>query len=319
MRRDQLARRVLPEPTTSAFARQVLRGLEAPRKWLPCSLFYDARGSELFEEITRRPEYYPTRTETTILRAHASEMVEGIHADGVLVEFGSGSSTKTEILLRHLSADIDYVAIDVSEAALTEADARLARAFPLVEVHPIIADFSKPVSLPKTLRDRPKVGFFPGSTIGNLTPPEAATLLANFRSLLGASSRLIVGVDLKKDTTQLLSAYNDSQGVTAAFNLNILARINRELGSSIDIQNFAHEAIYNAAHGRIEMHLVSLCDQDATICGQLIHFSRGETIHTENSYKYTIEEFQAVARAASWTPTSVWTDADNLFSIHELR
>ena len=300
------------------FASAVLDGLSGAVKTLPCRFFYDARGSELFEEITRLPEYYPTRTEAAILEAHAAEMAEGLPAGGILVEFGSGSSLKTEILLRQLPQLGAYVCVDVSASALAEAAARLTSRFPTLDVRPIVGDFARTVTLPADLADRPRTGFFPGSTIGNLIPAEAASLLQAFDAGLGAGGRLIVGVDLKKDARRLHMAYNDARGVTAAFNLNLLARINRELAGSFDLAAFRHEAVYNPREGRIEMHLKSTRRQVVGILGRLFHFGAGERIHTENSYKYTIGEFQALARSAGWQPTRVWTDPDNLFSVHEL-
>jgi dimethylhistidine N-methyltransferase len=300
------------------FGSAVIGGLSRPQKTLPCRFFYDARGSELFEEITRLPEYYPTRTETMILRAHAPEMVECLPAGGVLIEFGSGSSLKTEILLDRLAGLAAYVMIDVSQTALLGAQARLARLRPALDVRAIVGDFSRPVALPEDLQARPKVGFFPGSTIGNLTPSEAIRLLRIFRAALAPTGQLIIGADLKKDARRLVLAYNDAAGVTAAFNLNLLARINRELGGDFDLAGFRHEAIYNPRHGRIEMHLVSLRQQSVTIRGQRFSFSPGETIHTENSYKYSIDQFRELARSAEWLPRRVWTDEAHMFSVHEL-
>jgi len=300
------------------FASAVLGGLSRPQKTLPCRFFYDARGSELFEAITRLPEYYPTRTETAILKAHAAEMVEGLPEGGVLVEFGSGSSRKTEIVLRQLPGLAAYVMIDVSQAALAGAKQRLAQHFPTLDVRAIVADFSLPLSLPDDLRGRAKTGFFPGSTIGNLTPGEAVRLLRVFRTALAPQGRLIIGADLKKDARRLVLAYNDGAGVTAAFNLNLLARINRELGGDFDLGAFRHEAIYNPRHGRIEMHLISQKDQCVTIQGQRFSFQAGESIHTENSYKYAIDQFQDLARAADWQPRRVWTDDKAMFSVHAL-
>ena len=300
------------------FASAVLGGLSRPQKTLPCRFFYDAPGSELFEAITRLPEYYPTRTETAILKAHAAEMVEGLPDGGVLVEFGSGSSRKTEILLRRLSGLAAYVMIDVSQAALAGAKQRLAQHFPTLDVRAIVADFSLPLNLPDDLRGRPKLGFFPGSTIGNLTPSEAVRLLRVFRAALAPQGRLIIGADLKKDARRLVLAYNDGAGVTAAFNLNLLARINRELGGDFDLGAFRHEAIYNPRHGRIEMHLISEKDQCVTIQGQRFSLQAGESIHTENSYKYAIDQFQDLARSADWQPRRVWTDDKAMFSVHEL-
>jgi dimethylhistidine N-methyltransferase len=304
------------------FAAAVLDGLSRPRKTLPCRFFYDARGSELFEEITRLPEYYPTRTETAILEAHAAEMADGVPEGGVLVEFGSGSSLKTEILLRQLPQLGAYVCVDVSESALMAARERLAARFPALDVRPIMGDFSRVVALPADLAGRPKTGFFPGSTIGNLVPAEAVRLLQTFRAGLGTrggpGGRLIVGADLKKDARLLHMAYNDAQGVTAAFNLNLLARINRELGGTFDIAAFRHEALYNPREGRIEMYLKSTRRQVVGVLGRPFHFGAGERIHTENSYKYSIGQFHDLARSAGWQPQRAWTDGGNLFSVHEL-
>jgi dimethylhistidine N-methyltransferase len=238
--------------------------------------------------------------------------------DGVLVEFGSGASRKTEVLLRELPRLRAYVAIDVSADALDDATRRLAVRFPKLDVRPIVGDFSFPIALPADLRAAGKSGFFPGSTIGNLTPPEAQRLLRVFRAGLSPGGRLIVGVDLKKDLSVLLPAYNDAAGVTAAFNLNLLARINREIGPAFDLGAFRHEAIYNARDGRIEMHLVSLAEQEVRIRGRAFCFRKGETIHTENSYKYSLRQFQDLARSANWAPRRTWTDSSQLFSVHEL-
>lgn len=301
------------------FAVAVVEGLSKPRKTLPCRYFYDERGSELFEEITRLPEYYPTRTEAWILAEHADEMVKEIGAGDVIVEFGSGSSLKTEILLARVHAHTAYVPIDVSAAALAGAAARLGRRYGHLDVRPLLGDFSQPIVFPSDLKARRKIGFFPGSTIGNLPPPDAIQLLAHFGRLLGADARLIVGIDLKKDSRTLVRAYDDSAGVTAAFNLNILARINRELGANFDTSAFRHEAIYDSVEGRIEMHLVSVPDQTVALCGRKFHFGAEERIHTENSYKYSVPDFQSLASAAGWRPVRFWTDAANHFSVHELR
>jgi dimethylhistidine N-methyltransferase len=210
------------------------------------------------------------------------------------------------------------VPIDVSESALEDAASRLARRFPALDVRPIIGDFSSPIALPPDLVRRPKTGFFPGSTIGNLAPKEAARLLGVFKSVLSPGGRLIIGVDLKKDARKLVLAYNDAAGVTAAFNLNLLARINREIEPAFDLSSFRHEAIYDPREGRIEMHLVSACVQEVCIRGRRIKFRLGETIHTENSYKYSIQQFQELARSAGWLPAGVWTDDDQDFSVHSL-
>jgi dimethylhistidine N-methyltransferase len=315
--RDLLAERYALEGD-DAFAHAVIDGLSRPQKTLPCRYFYDARGSELFEEITELPEYYPTRTEAAILEAHAAEMAAVVPNGGALIEFGSGSSLKTEILLRQLPHLGCYVMIDVSATALEDATRRLAARFPTLDVRPIVGDFSAPLALPADIAARPKTGFFPGSTIGNFTPAEAQRLLRVFRAMLAPGGRLIIGADLKKDARTLVLAYNDAAGVTAAFNLNLLARINRELGGTFDLAAFRHEAIYNPREGRIEMHLVSTRAQEAAVRGRRFRFREGETIHTENSYKYSIGQFQDFARSTDWEPRRVWTDPGALFSVHEL-
>jgi dimethylhistidine N-methyltransferase len=306
-------------PPDCSFLKEVVHGLSLPQKTLPSSFFYDAAGSELFEQITDLPEYYPTRAECALLTAHAAAMVQAFGAHGVLVEFGSGSSTKTELLLPHLPRCAAYAPIDVSQAALRGACSRLAHHFPDLEIVPIVADFAMLPRLPVQLAARSKFGFFPGSTIGNFQPGEAVRLLQHFRKLLEPHGQLLIGVDLKKDRHILERAYNDSQGVTAAFNLNVLARINREIAPVIDLETFAHNAVYNEREGRIEMHLISRRDQSFELGGCRISFRAGETIHTENAYKYTVAQFQDLARSAGWTPERSWKDAKGLFSIHELR
>lgn len=305
-------------PREQEFARAVIDGLSRPQKTLPCRYFYDARGSDLFEQITELDEYYQTRTEAGILAAHARDMTQGMSADSVMVEFGSGSSRKTELLLEQLPDGAAYVPIDVSPDALAQAHVRLARRFPKLDVRPVIGDFSDLSQLPSGLRERPKIGFFPGSTIGNLTPAEASRLLVRFKSLLGTDGRLIIGVDLKKDKGTLELAYNDAKGVTADFNLNLLVRINREIEPAFELGYFSHAAHYNDREGRIEMHLVSSRDQTFEIRGHRFTMRAGETIHTENSYKYSVEQFQKLARCSGWRPLRVWTDARDLFSVHEL-
>ena len=301
-----------------AFAAAVVAGLAQTLKSLPCRYFYDARGSALFEDITRLAEYYPTRAEAAILEAHAGEMVAGMSDSGLLIELGSGSSLKTEILLAASSGLRAYLPIDVSVSALDEAAKRLKLRFPQLDVRPVLGDFSCPVEIPEDLLGRPRTGFFPGSTIGNLTRPEAASLLAKLRGDLLSGGRLIIGVDLKKDARRLVQAYNDAAGVTAAFNLNLLARINRDIEPAFDLHNFRHEAIYDPVEGRIEMHLVAVKPHHVRLLGHQFHFQAGETIHTENSYKYSIAEFQDLCRAAGWRPLRVWTDSDDLFSVHQL-
>jgi dimethylhistidine N-methyltransferase len=313
--------RVEPAPTCAErddFAASVLAGLSRPAKSLPCRFFYDARGSALFEEITRQPEYYPTKTEIAILKTRAGEMVADGFEEEVLVEFGSGSSRKTEILIENLPRLLAYVPIDVSQSALADAKIRLAKRFPRLKIQPLVGDFMRHIALPADVAAQRKLGFFPGSTIGNLTSLEAAQLLKGMRCALSPGGRMIIGVDLIKDTQRLLRAYNDSKGVTAAFNMNLLYRINQELGGEFNLSCFRHEAIYNAIECRIEMRLISLKDQNVAILGRRFHFRESEAIHTENSHKYSLEGFRQLARSAGWTPRGVWTDSSDLFSVHEL-
>jgi dimethylhistidine N-methyltransferase len=311
--------RAAPSKTSplDEFAEAVLKGLSAPRKRLPCQYFYDAAGSELFEEITRLEEYYPTRTETAILRAHVSSMARPIGRNAVLVEFGSGSSRKTELVLEALAAPRAYVPIDVSLSALTDAWGRLERRFPGLEIIPVNASFCA-ARLPARVLAYSKLGFFPGSTIGNFDPPDAGRLLMHFARVLGSPSRLIVGVDLDKDPRRLEAAYDDAKGVTARFNLNLLQRINRELDGDFDVARFAHRAIYDQELKRIEMHLVSRTRQTVRVLGRSFPFAAGESIHTENSYKYSVEQFRAIALGAGWQPSGLWMDANRDFSVHEL-
>ncbi len=302
----------------SELAMSVINGLSNRRKSLSCKYFYDARGSELFEQITRLPEYYPTRTETAILDADAAKIGHGVPGDAILVEFGSGSSRKTEILLGSLPGLRAYVPIDVSENALHGAKQRLQERFPALEVQPVVGDFSQSPALPSNLVSCFKFGFFPGSTIGNFSPSAAVDLLRTMRDMLSPDGRLIIGVDLKKDACQLVRAYNDAAGITAAFNLNLLERINRELEGTFDLEAFRHEAIYNPREGRIEMHLVARKNQAVSVLGRWFRFFAGETIHTENSYKYSTGQFQELARISGWQPGRIWCDERKLFSVHEL-
>lgn len=306
------------DPEEAEFVAAVIEGLSAPQKSIPCRYLYDERGSQLFEKITALPEYYPTRTETAILEANVAEIVGGASQGVVLVEFGSGSSRKTEILLEAMPDLVAYVPIDVSDSALEEARQRLAARFPDLDVRPIHGDFSQALKLPGDLRFSRRLGFFPGSTIGNLDSGAAKALLESFRLILSPRGRLIVGVDLLKSEATLQLAYDDPAGVTAAFNLNILARINRTFGSVFPPDGFRHEARFNRELGRIEMHLVSTRDQSIGLLGHRFDFREGETIHTENSHKYTIDGFCDLAGEAGWRPRRVWTDPDALFSVHEL-
>jgi L-histidine N-alpha-methyltransferase len=313
------ATRKLPVPQPQkTFLADVLAGLGSTPKRLPAKYFYDAAGSALFEEITRLPEYYPTRTELGILRDRGAEIAAAVPPGAALVEFGSGSSVKVRLLLEHLHDLAVHVPVDVSAEMLdTEAKA-LAADFPRLVVKPVAADFTSPFRLPAEAAGRPHVGFFPGSTIGNFEPQEAASFLRQAGEILGQGPSFIVGVDLVKDPAVLKAAYDDSAGVTARFNLNVLARINRELGGEFDLAQFAHRAFFNAGLSRVEMHLVSRIAQQVRIGSHLVDFEAGETIHTENSYKYTLDSFRALAQSAGWRPERVWTDRDNLFSVHLL-
>jgi len=301
------------------FLEDVLAGLAKPQKELPPKYFYDARGSALFEAICELPEYYLTRTETAIMRGRGAEMARHLGPGCALIEFGSGSARKTRILIE-AAAPAAYLAIDIARDQLEAAAADLARDFPRLEVSAICADYSRPIALPQlaALESRRRVIYFPGSTIGNLVPGDARAFLRNAGSLAGAGGGLLIGVDLKKETARLDAAYNDARGVTAEFNLNLLARINRELGAAFDLSAFRHFAFYNDALGRIEMHLVSTKAQVVTIGGGVFRFRADETIHTENSYKYSIAEFQELGSSAGLTPVECWIDAERLFAVHYL-
>jgi dimethylhistidine N-methyltransferase len=300
------------------FADDVMAGLAAEPKRLPPKYFYDQRGSRLFEEITRLAEYYPTRTETAILDANAAEIAALVPADAAMVEFGAGSSAKARILLRAAGQVTAYVPVDISSEFLSNEAMRLREDMPKLRVLPVAADFTRPFELPAVLGAKPRVGFFPGSTIGNFEPHEAHAFLRHAATLLGRGALLIIGVDLVKDPAILNAAYNDAAGVTAAFNLNLLERINRELDGGFKLENFRHRAFYNREKQRVEMHLASLVRQKVRVMGKLVDFRRGETIHTENSYKYTVELFRSHARSAGWTPAASWLDAQGYFSVHAL-
>lgn len=300
------------------FLCEVLRGLSLPQKSLPSRFFYDAVGSALFEQITELPEYYPTRTEIGLLRSCATDIRRSVGASSVVVEFGSGSSRKTELLLEALDRPCAYVPIEISAAALYPAARRIKQAFPFLAVHPILGGFHELERLKLPLQDHFCLGFFPGSTIGNLTRPEAVAFLRSARILLGHNAAFLIGADLAKPLDILLPAYNDAQGVTAAFNLNILARINRELKGAFDLGSFEHQAAYNGQEGRIEMHLRSLRTQHVPVGAHLFAFKAGETIHTENSHKYSVPGFHSLAVEGGWAPVKTWVDKNELFSLHLL-
>ena len=276
------------------------------------------RGSELFEEITHLDEYYPTRTELALLADIAPDLGAALPAGAWVVEFGSGSSRKSDLFLEALAEPRGYVPIDVAADYLEAAAGALADRLPHLEVLPVVGDFTDRIPLPAALDDAPTVGFFPGSTIGNFEPAQAAGFLERARDMLGAGAHMVVGVDLKKDLDVLLPAYDDARGVTADFNLNLLDRINRELGGSFERRHFAHKVRYDADEGRVEMHLESRVEQTVHVDGHSFDFAACETIHTENSYKYAVDEFRRVAGGAGWRPARHWTDRDDLFSIHLL-
>jgi dimethylhistidine N-methyltransferase len=295
------------------FLSDVVAGLSLPQKSLPPKYFYDAAGSRLFERICRLPEYYLTRAELALTRRHMAALARFAGRGCELIEYGSGESLKTRLLIRALRPAA-YLPVDISAAALRAAAQRLYREFPWLRIAPVHGDFSRPLELPPPRARR--VVYFPGSTIGNLTPNEAHAFLSMTR---GQAARMLVGVDMKKDANILHAAYNDSRRVTAAFNLNMLARINRELGADFDLQRFSHYAFYNAAAGRIEMHLVSLARQTVRIGRHRFEFDAGESIHTENSYKYSVEGFRALAARAGYAGRKVWTDRKGLFALHGLE
>jgi L-histidine Nalpha-methyltransferase len=301
----------------SEFETDVLEGLHAIPKHVPAKYFYDGAGSRLFERITELPEYYPTRCEISILREHAADIAKMIPSGAALVEFGSGSSKKARILLDGAAPRLAaYIPVDICGEMIEQEAAELRPDFPQLKVLPVTADICKPFELPKEARDAPaRVGFFPGSTIGNFEPHEASAFLRNAANILRHGATLIIGVDLIKSADILNAAYNDADGITAQFNLNLLTRINRELGGTFRLDTFEHHAFYNRERHRIEMHLASLKRQKVKVAGDTIDFRTGETIHTENSYKYSIESLAALARGVGWLPAGAWTDSRKYFSI----
>jgi dimethylhistidine N-methyltransferase len=303
---------------TEEFRIAVLSGLARPVKAIPSKFFYDAEGSWLFEQICELDEYYLTRAETEILSERASAIASVLPGGVALLEFGSGASVKVRLLLDTLDRPACYVPIDISREHLLAAAESLSRDYPELAVSPLHADFTRPFRLPKMLPNGPRLGFFPGSTIGNFHPAEATRMLARLADRLGSAGWLLIGVDLKKDPRVLHAAYNDSAGITAAFNLNLLARINRELGGTFDLDGFQHLAVYNAEAGRVEMYLTSRCAQTASVDGRVFRFRAGENVHTENSYKYSLSEFRDLAAATGYLPVAVWCDSRALFSVHLL-
>lgn len=302
-------------PLAGAFRSDVLEGLASRPRTIPARWLYDERGSELFEDITRLPEYYPARTELAILRLHAEAIAATVGAVGTVVEFGAGSSTKTPPLLSAVDPSI-YVPVDICGDFLRKSAARLATLFPDLRIHPVEGDFSCPLSLPLQAGTGRRLGFFAGSTIGNLEPAEAVDLLRTFGRTLGRGAMLLIGIDRIKDVGLLVPAYDDAQGVTAQFNLNLLHRVNRELGGLVPIEAFRHVARWSPAEARIEMHLQAVHDLRFEIDGHMFSMAEGETIHTENSHKYGSRDARLLLRAGGWTPIAEWTDADGLFALH---
>ena len=297
-----------------AFRRDVLNGLTVRPRTIPARWLYDSAGSALFEAITALPEYYVTRTETALLSSEISEIAELTGPGRAIVEFGSGSSTKSRILISAMEPTA-YVPIDISTDALRDATARLAEEFGELPIYPVEGDFTETLRLPPAVGSMPRLGFFPGSTIGNLLASDAVDLLRAMALTLGRGSMLLIGIDRIKDREILRPAYDDAQGVTAAFNLNLLHRINRELGGTLPADAFRHVALWNDAEARIEMHLEALRDVQFLADGRAFSIAAGETIHTENSHKYGSRDACVLLRAGGWTPIAEWSDPNGFFSV----
>jgi dimethylhistidine N-methyltransferase len=295
------------DPQTLAFRDDVLAGLAAPVPAIPARWLYDRRGSELFDQITRLPSYYPTRTETAIFRAIMPEVTARVPKGAVVVEFGAGSQTKTPILLEAIQPAA-YIPVDISGDYLEQSAGELQQRFPKIEVIPVTADFARPFTLPGGIEHLPKLGFFPGSTIGNFVPRSATDLLRQFRSLLGPGAQLLIGMDRVKPVERLIDAYDDPEGVTAQFSLNLLTRINRELDGDIPVDAFRHEARWNDILSRIEIHLVATRDVSFNLCGRDFSFAEGSSIHVENSHKYGRRGARVLLLAGGWTPIAEWSD-----------
>ncbi|BDG07933.1 L-histidine N(alpha)-methyltransferase [Anaeromyxobacter paludicola] len=305
--------------TATGFAADLVEGLSRPAKELPAKYFYDERGSRLFDLICELPEYYPTRTELDIMETWGGEMAALLGPRCVVVEYGSGSSLKTRVLLRELDRPAGYVPVDISREPLLAAAAALRERFPAIPIRPVCGDFTAHLALPlEGLQPARRAVYFPGSTIGNFHPPEAVGLLRHIASQAGPGGALLIGVDLRKDPAVLEAAYNDRLGVTAAFNLNLLARANRELGADFDLDRFRHRAFFDRVRSRIEMHLVSVGRQEVHALGRAFRFEDGESIHTESSYKYGPGEFVALAARAGFRQGGLWVDDERLFSVHFL-
>ena len=317
--REAASREPSGETATSAFELDLVTALAARPRSISPKYFYDARGSELFDRICELPEYYPTRTELAILTRHAGEIARQMGPRAEIVEFGAGSLRKVRLLLDAMERPSRYLPIDISGEHLARSAAGLQRDYAGLDVQPVVADYTQRLSLPASVPGAGRrVGFFPGSTIGNFTPGEALHFLQGAAQVLRGGA-LLLGADLVKDPAVLHAAYNDAQGVTAAFNLNLLARANRELGTRFVLEDYAHSAFYNAPQRRIEMHLMSRRRQQVALGGRSFELDEGETLHTENSYKFTIDGLRALAVQAGFRPGPVWTDADQLFSVHWLN
>lgn len=308
------------QPSQQAFRDHVIEGLSARQKWLSPMYFYDAEGSRLFDRICELPEYYPTRTELQIFGEHLPEMAATVGPRALLIEPGSGSGLKTRKLLAGLTDPAGYVPVEISPDYLRNSVAELRKAFPAIPILPVCADFTSPFEIPDTARPaQRRVIFFPGSTIGNFDPDQAAGLLSTMREKVDANGGLLIGLDLRKDPLVLEKAYNDHLGVTAQFNLNLLTRMNRELGADFDREQFSHRAVWNDTNSRIEMHLVSEREQTVTVGGQSFHFAEGEYILSECSYKFTFSGFENLAARAGWQVRQIWTDNREWFSVQYLE
>jgi L-histidine N-alpha-methyltransferase len=301
------------------FRQDVIAGLSAQRKTLPSRWLYDERGSELFEQITRLPEYYPTRVETGILRSNAGEIASFIGKGATVIEYGAGAGIKTEILMAALEAPRLYVPVDISGDFLDQAVISMRHRFPNIGIRPIVADFTEPFEIPDAIPLKGRSAFFPGSTIGNLDHAETVTFLRRVHRHVGSKGTAVIGADLTKDIRILLAAYDDRQGVTATFNLNLLARINRELEADFKLERFAHQARWNKINSAVEMHLVSLEAQSVIVDGQIFHFAAGEAIHTETSRKYSVRTLSAIVESAGWYIEDMWTDSRQSFGVFGLN
>jgi dimethylhistidine N-methyltransferase len=305
----------MTDDSQNAFEDDVIEGLSQLQKTIPCRWLYDERGSELFEDITVLPEYYPTRTETSILSQYAPEIASHVGPHATVVEYGAGASVKTRILIDALEELSTYIPVDISAEFLQSSAASLQKDYPDVKIEPVVADFLSAVDLPEKPAKGARVGFFPGSTIGNLESSEITGFMKRAREDLGSDAQFILGADLKKDPNILIPAYDDSAGITSEFNLNLLRRINGELEANFDVSSFAHEARWNEDDSRIEMHLVSERDQSVEVSGQTFNFKHGETVHTENSRKFEIGALQKLIAQCGWEMADSWIDKDCLFSV----